>query len=46
MDPAPSKDQGRGWPSSLRVDSRTRPVSCNSLRREGGQGWSLDRVCP
>lgn len=36
--PLPSQDQGRGWPSSLRVDSRTRPVSCNGLRREGGQG--------
>lgn len=34
----PHQDQGRGWPSSLRVGSKTGPVSCNSLRREGEQG--------
>lgn len=41
--PLPPKDQGKGvvggWPSSLRVESRTRPVSCNGPRREGGQGY-------
>lgn len=36
--PPHPRDQGRGWSSSLRVDSRTRPVSCNSPRREGVQG--------
>lgn len=34
----PPRTRAGGWPSSLRVDSRTRPVSCNGPRREGGQG--------